>query len=212
MIALLVLNTAAAEPTWSQLQTDSGWNLSHTTEHSATGEIQIYKQTVAGVACFRGQSQTSASAESMLTVAMDVEGAISWSSAGISEAETLSRSASQIDYYQYLNIPIISDRFWFLRGTVERSGNQINFHWSRLHNGGEHAARYQAIKTQHPNAIEPPVNVGAWSFETTGNNVLVRYYICTDPGGRIPASLQVLGTEGTLPDTIGDLVTEAKRR
>jgi hypothetical protein len=127
----------------------------------------------------------------------------------------LSSRGTSVEYSEYLDVPgwtMSSDRFWFLKGTVERTDPSIIFHWERLIDGGAHAARYAAVKAAHESAIEPPINVGAWTFTTTATGSEVKYYVCTDAGGSIPMAVQTAATRRTLPDTVGDLVREGRRR
>jgi hypothetical protein len=64
----------------------------------------------------------------------------------------------------------------------------------------------------HSGAVEPPLNVGGWSFISKDAGLLVRYYICTNPGGSVPRSFQQIGTARTLPNNIRDLIIEGKNR
>ena len=68
------------------------------------------------------------------------------------------------------------------------------------------------VLAANPKAIEPPVNVGGWTFTPTATGSDILYYLCTDVGGSIPRAVQSAATKGTLPDTLGDLVSEAGRR
>ena len=66
----------------------------------------------------------------MIEVAADAESAMEWSSAGVTEAETLARTTEYADYYQYLDLPFpLSDRFWMLRGYFEQEGAVHYFRW-----------------------------------------------------------------------------------
>jgi hypothetical protein len=71
---------------------------------------------------------------------------------------------------------------------------------------------YQKVKDEHPNAVEPTVNVGSWVFDAGDSGVKMTYSICTRPGGSIPVAIQNAATRRTLPDTLGDVVREARRR
>ncbi len=209
------VSALAGSPSWSDVIAESGWTQISTRDHKDAGTIQVYKKTVSGTACFKGRATTDLDPQVMLEVAIDIPGTVRWSSAGVAEGEILSQSGTNIDYYQYLDVPgwtFSSDRFWFLTGVIEQSGDTTMFHWDRLVNGGPHAQRYNQVKAAHPDAIEPPVNVGGWQFTTTGASTLIQYYICTDTGGSIPAMVQNAATTRTLPDSVGDLVREARKR
>lgn len=211
----LVLSPAALAggPSWSQVKAHSAWEKFKTTDSDHTGDIHLYQGEIAGTKCFKAETTvTGVAPDKMLAVATDIEGAMRWSSAGIKDAALLKKSGDTVDYYQYLSVPFISDRFWFLHGTIVREGSTVGLRWEKAwDDGGPYNQTWTEVKTAHPKAIEPPVNVGAWLFEGTGT-VGVTYLVCTDAGGAIPGNLQAMATKGTLPDTIEDLVKEAKRR
>lgn len=216
-LILLMLATPAfaGVPTWDAIAGVTNWQSISTRSHADGGEIGVFSATVADVACFKGTATTTAPPDKLHEVATDIESTPRWSSAGVTEAMTLGKSGATIEYYQYLDVPgwtMASDRFWFLTGTTVKSGDVTTFHWSRLDNGGAHSARFQAVKQANPSAIEPPVNVGGWRFTSSGGSTAVEYFICTDTGGAIPTVVQNAATKKTLPDTVGELIGEAKRR
>ena len=61
-------------------------------------------------------------------------------------------------------------------------------------------------------AIEVPKNWGEWLFTPAGTGTDIKYRVCTEAGGSVPMWLQKLGAQRTLPDTVADLVREAKKR
>lgn len=214
-LGLLTAAPAHAAATWSALSSATGWELFKTKSTDNAGEVKLYSAEIGGTECFRATATVAGvSAQTMLDVATDVEGATSWSSAGIQDAATLKRSGDTLDYYQYLSVPLVSDRFWFLHGTIFRDGERLGLRWEKVWDkGGPYADTYQRVVEAHPKAVEPPVNVGAWIFEPQGDGrVGVTYMVCTDSGGSIPSSLQSMATRSTLPDTVNDLVKEARRR
>lgn len=215
---LLLLATTpalAGSPTWAKIQAVDDWAAVSTREHAAAGEVSVYSATVEGIACFKGAATTEVDPERLVEVVGDVESAPRWSSAGVTEAETLAEKGDTIEYYQYLDVPawtMASDRFWFLTGTTVRDGGTVEFHWKRLVDGGDHAERHAAVVRDNPSAIEPPVNVGAWRFSPAEGTTKVEYFICTDTGGAIPTVVQNAATKKTLPDTVGELIGEARKR
>lgn len=213
MLALLAFS-AQADPTHAAMEAAS-WEAVTSKQHADAGKVEIWRATVDAVECFRGTAVTDAPVGKLLDVVADVASATRWSSAGVTEAKLLARSGSTIEYYQYLDVPgwtMASDRFWFLRSTIESSPTKGVLRWERLPEGGPHAATFQEVKAAHPDAVEPTVNVGSWSFEQQADGVHISYAVCTQPGGSIPAAIQNAATKGTLPDTVGDVVREAKKR
>jgi len=84
--------------------------------------------------------------------------------------------------------------------------------WERLEQGGDHKEIYDDFFARHPKAIEVPVNVGAWMFTPSDDGTEVEYTICSVQGGNLPIKLGMQVTTTTLPDNVGDLVREARRR
>lgn len=213
MVLLVALPALAAAPTHAQMQA-AQWTAVTTKNHADAGTIEISRATIEGIECFRGTATVDVPAGKLLEVVTDVEGAVRWSSAGVTEAKLLARAGDTLEYYQYLDVPgwtMASDRFWFVRSTVQQ-GSKYTLQWSRLAEGGPHADTYRQVKTAHPDAVEPTVNVGGWYFEPVADGTRIAYEICTLPGGSIPTAVQNAATRTTLPDTVGDAVREARRR
>jgi hypothetical protein len=215
--AVLLLSTPAfaATPTWSQLFADSGWTSDSDNNTSDAGMVHVDTRQIEGIPCFRATATATATPDQLVAVAEDIEGSVQWSSAGVTESKVFSKSGGAMEYYQYLDVPgwtMASDRFWFLASTTTKTDTGITFKWNRLEAGGSHADAYQGVKTNHPDAVEPPVNVGGWMFEPKDGKTQVRYYICTDSGGSIPGFVQTAATRKTLPDTLSDLIKEANKR
>jgi hypothetical protein len=211
---LILASVALADPSHAAVESASWEEVTRRT-HADAGEVVVYRATVDGVDCFRGTAKVSVEAKKMLDVVADVEGAVRWSSAGVTEAKMLSKSGNKVEYFQYLDVPgwtMASDRFWFLSATLETGPDTWALRWQRLENGGAHKAVYDQIKADHSSAVEPPVNVGAWVFAPEGDATRLTYSVCTHPGGSIPVAVQNAATKKTLPDTLGDVVREAKRR
>lgn len=217
-VALVGLATLAqAVPTWSQISATTDWTVHTTKDHKHAGTVTVRKATVDGVQCWQGQVNVDVDPPYLLEVAMDIEGTMKWAStANVAEADVLSKSGGTMDYYQLMDVPgwtMSKDRYWFLRGRSSTQGSTTLFSWEKLDSGGDHGDVYDQFVIDHPKAIEPPINVGGWAFTATGDGTTdIEYTICTDAGGSIPENVQSLATSSTLPDTVGDLVREARKR
>ena len=214
-LAATLAGSAQADPTWAEIQAIDDWIDHATREHADAGDVQVLRKQMGETWCFQGRATVEVPAETLLDVALDIVGAIEWSHAGVAEAEILSRSGDVLDYYQLLDVPawtLTKDRFWFLRGRIVRDGASMALVWERLIEGGDHAERYAEVIAAHPKAIEPPVNSGAWIFTATDGGTDVGYFVCSASGGHIPVKLGMVVTTTTLPDTIGDLVREGRKR
>ena len=209
----LLIGGAIASPTWNDLIDEKNWSLHKVVSRRNVGEISVYKKLIDNFPCYKGEGVVQGvSAESLLSIAIDAESATKWSSANVIDAKTLANSPITVDYFQYIDVPLFSDRFWFLRGNIIRSEDTIVFHWDRLEQGGPHMGFYSEITNKYPNAIEPPLNVGGWYFKGDQTSLRMKYLICTHPGGSVPKGLQSIGTAQTLPNNLEDLYKEAIRR
>jgi hypothetical protein len=211
----LLAGSALADPSWSEVEAAPGWTEHATEQHDVIGEVLILHAVVGGIDCFQARASTPASSTKLLEVVRDVVGIAEFSDAGISAGRILARDGDGLDYFQYFDTPgwtMAKDRFWFLRGRVIRSGPVTTWTWSRLVQGGPHRAVWDEVVAEHPKAIEPTANVGAWHFTKQDGPTAVRYYVCSDSGGSIPRKLQFMATTQTLPDTVADVLTEAVGR
>jgi hypothetical protein len=214
VLALVALVPAFAAPTHAQIEAAS-WAEISTRDTDDAGTVTVYQATVAGMTCFKGSAVTPAPVDKLLEVASDIPSATRWSTAGVTKSEFLQKGTSTLQYWQYLDTPgwtLASDRFWFVKASVGTSGDTSFVRWDELANGGDFAARFQEVRAAYPDAIEPAVNVGAWFFTRTDAGSRVDYEICTDPGGSIPVAIQIAAERRTLPDSLSDLVREAKKR
>ncbi len=215
-LALLLALPAAADPTWAEIRAETSWTEHARKNHSEAGEVVVLKATIDGVGCWRADAKVDVDPSYMMEVAMDIEGTTDWATtAHVSDAKVLSRSGTVLEYYQLMDVPgwtLAKDRFWFVRGRVAAESGSTGFTWEKLDEGGAHTDAYTEFLGAHEGAIEPPINSGGWHFTPVADGTEIRYHICTDSGGQIPQSIQAMATSSTLPDTVGDLVREARKR
>ena len=143
LLLLFIAVTEAYNPTWIELKSDDGW-VTQDTIQTGVGAVAVSKKLVDGFPCFKGEIEYDGVLDIplMIEVAADAESAMEWSSAGVSEAETLARTTDYADYYQYLDLPFpLSDRFWMLRGYFEQEGSVHYFRWEPLVKGGSHSEK-----------------------------------------------------------------------
>jgi len=211
---MFAIGLAIADPSHPAID-GAAWDEVTRRTHDDAGEVVVYRSTVSGIDCFRGTATVDVPAAKMLEVVADVEGAVRWSSAGVTEAKLLHREGPSLDYFQYLDVPgwtMASDRFWFLNGKLTEGPDEWSLRWTRLIDGGDHQGVYNTLREEHSSAVEPPVNVGSWRFVPTDAGTAMTYSVCTHPGGSIPVAVQNAATRKTLPDTLGDVVREARKR
>lgn len=216
LVSILWPAAASAGPTWSKIQAVTDWTQHSQKEHKDAGTVTVYRTVIDGTHCFQANATVDVGVDPMMEVAMDIEGTMEWATtANVTRAGVLGRSGSTMDYYQLMDVPgwtMTKDRYWFLRGRVRNEGGSTSFTWEKLDDGGDYSAVYEKFVAAYPKAVEPPINAGGWHFTPSGDDTEIRYYICSDAGGTIPESVQVMATTTTLPDTVGDLVREARTR
>jgi hypothetical protein len=202
---------AMESPKWGDLNTEQGWERQSVEHPKGVESVAVDKKILGPMPCFRGTAHTNVAPRLLMDVVMDTESAMDWAKSDLDESIELGRNENVLDYYQYLDIPIFSDRFWFLRATIEEENGLLRFRWERLIDGGPYATKWNSVRTENPSAVEPPINIGAWEFAPIEGKTRVRYIICTHPGGSVPLALQSIGTEQTLPGNIRDLIVHTQK-
>jgi hypothetical protein len=213
VIAMLFLSAAFAAPTHAAAES-AVWRDTGSRSHDALSGIQLSRAMVGGVECFRGQAATDLDPDALLELVIDIPGQPRWSSVHLLDSRMLASSPTAISYVQVVDVPswtLSSDRYWFLQGAIERTAGRRALRWSRLPADAWPDVRAD-IAASHPGAIDPPVNVGAWIFDVAPDGTAITYYVCSDAGGSMPVALQHTATARSLPDTMGALVAEARRR
>jgi hypothetical protein len=211
----LVLWTAAAQAGgWRDLIGDSGWDrlANRTTEF---GSVSVDLRYYGELPCLRGTTVTDMSPDTLYGVVSDVPAAVRISSADVKESKKLRTNADgSFDYYQFLAIPLVADRFWVIRGrdaSSVASGGRA-FAWERLDADTHFPTLRPELSERWGTIVETPINYGVWTFKPSGAGTEVRYHICTDSGGTLPQSIQQAAARSTMPDNIADVIREAKRR
>lgn len=207
---------ALPNPTWPDLYSPTGWSKQATITTNNVS-VEVYSKKVDGFPCFKGEALSDivpapSTLDLMISIAADAPSALQWSSADLTESVELQRTETHVDYFQHLYIPVLSNRYWLLRGYPERDKTAYLFRWERLHNGGPHTDFYNKIQQKYPNGEETPINLGAWVLTPQGNGTHIAYLICSHPGGNVPAMLQTVGTEESLPTNIKDMIQETQRK
>ena len=131
----------------------------------------------------------------------------------LSESRVLSFVGDSVWTYQYLDLPIISDRHYVSLNVLTEisSGTHYRMNWRMLSDGSKGFKGEEINKKPH--AVHVVDGVGGWEIKSLGNNVTeVTYRIVIDPGGWIPNFLVNQSNKALAPDTIMSMVQEAKRR
>ena len=218
-LTLLTLSgVALAGPAdWATLLSDSGWSELATPSTSATGTIDLRLKEIGGTPCLRGDATVDAPVDKLYDAITDIPAAKDFSSEKLLAARFLNdASNSKRHYYQHLDVPnwtMASDRFWVLEGFDASSGPKKIYRWDRFDWRTAYPDLATYIDSEHSSAIEPQTNWGAWEFwPGDGGRTKVRYYICSDAGGSLPDWVSRAAATKTLPNTMADVINEAKRR
>ena len=196
----------------SGLNDPTGWEKVGSKNIDGVGKVETHHKQVADQDCLMGTALTSANPEVMLSVVADIPGGPKWSSWDLVESAVLSENP--LHYYQVLNNPWpVSDRAWFLLGTISRTDTEIRMDWEHFDAESLYSTEIGAVKERHDDVVLTGVNVGAWVFQKhPSGQTQVLYLICSDPGGSLPAKAAEFGARTTLPVNVADLIRESVKR
>lgn len=214
MLTLVVMTAFAAEPRWDALATMSGWT-EVATRASDVGPVTVFHKEIDGIPCLQGHLSTDVSPDQLLAVVMDIPGSLQWSTAGLAYSETIARPGGALHFWQYLDVPnwtLVADRYWVLEGRPESVDGGKRFRWRRLEAEATYPAITAKARAKSSSVVEPPINWGEWVFRPNGSGTTVEYRACADVGGSLPQSIQSWVATRTLPDTVADVVREARKR
>ena len=197
----------------AQLGVESGWTEIDRKNVSDVGEIVVRHKTILQQDCLEATAHDKLPADELLKASTDINAQDDWSSWAIKRSAKLTSGATSFDYYQLLDNPApIADRYWFLRGTVTRQGEDRIFMWEGIDPTTTYAAQLADINANFPGSVMTAVNVGDWTFTPVGETTRIRYRICTDAGGSIPGWAGQFAARTTLPTNLSDLIHEVRRR
>lgn len=215
---LLALTLAHANPApappWDTLLSDEGWS-QVATPSTPTGQIDLRLKEIGGKPCLRGEVAVEVGADALLQTATDIDHSMDFSRESLQASKVLQSEGTRVDYYQVLDVPdwtMAADRFWVLRGEKQVSGEDQTFRWNRFDWRTDYPELAKELDDKHAGAIEPETNWGAWVFRPVEGKTLVRYHLCSSAGGALPEWLQKAAATKTLPNTMADVIEEAKKR
>lgn len=215
LLLLLAASPPALAVDLDALLAPSGWELRGSADHELLGTVSISTKDMAGVTCLLGSATVQPSGRSMVDVVADIDHALSWSTAGLIDSRVLGRDGDSVDYYQHLDVPdwtMAADRYWVLRSSVETTADgALLFQWDRFDWRSAYPDLAAELDRDHPKAVEPLPNFGAWAFRSAAPGTELRYYLCTE-SGKLPSWLQKAAATKTVPDAMADVVREAAKR
>ncbi len=118
--------------------------------------------------------------------------------------------------FQYLPIPIVSDRWWVIEqrintGVSEQSQGAVReMVWVRERDGLPHLDESQ--KTRVSRAVQAAENDGGWWMVALDDqHTLVQFWALSDPGGSIPVRLAGPFAAGSIRDTFDMMESLAQK-
>jgi hypothetical protein len=213
MLAFLMAAAVAGAPDWSALSSTEGWSAVGT-RSSDFGPVVVTHKVIGGIDCLTGVVTVDVPPEKLLAVVEDVPAATKWSSASLRVSEVLGSADGATRFWQQIDVPnwtLVADRYWVLEGRSAPVDSGVRYRWQRVP-----ASTFPAVvsraEANEAGSIEPPTNWGEWVFRRATSGTEVHYRACADVGGSLPESVQRWVATRTLPDTVSDLVKEARRR
>lgn len=215
MLALLLTLPALAADNATLragLEDPAGWQEVDRKVVKDVGEVVVRFKSVAGENCLEGSTTAPADPDQLLRAAADIDNQPSWSSWDVPISARLGSDPERFDYYQVLDNPApVADRYWFLRGSIRRSGDARIFAWEQVE-PSTHPDALATVTSKFPGAIPTRVNVGDWTFTPQGSTTAIRYRICTDAGGSLPKWVGEYAARTTLPTNVADIVRRVLRK
>lgn len=127
------------------------------------------------------------------------------------ESKIVSRQSATVVYsYQFLSLPIISDRDYTLRivddTPAAAAGGEPAYYkqsWTQANSKGPKA---------RGGVVRVKVNTGHWLFEPLegGKKTRATYYLFTDPGGMIPSFVANKANSDAIPDLFAAVKKQSK--
>jgi hypothetical protein len=214
MLSLLLVAAASAAD-FDALLSDTGWEEVDRVDRKELGTAVVRVKTIEGGRCLQGDVTVDVPVDILLDVVTDIPAARRFSSEKLIAARELGREGGAVHYYQHLDVPnwtMAADRYWVLSGQQVTEGDRTSFRWQRFDWRSRYPDLAVELDRDHPDAVEPVPNWGAWVFQPADGRTRARYYLCSDPGGSLPDWLQKAAATKTLPNTMADVVREAQRR
>lgn len=211
----LTLLVAAHAANFDTLLATTGWSDIGKDNKPETGPMTLHLKEIDGVQCLRAVAHVDVPADTIYEVVTDVPAAREFSSETLLASRVLGSKGRAVHYYQHLDIPgwtMASDRYWVLEGRDASTEATRTFRWDRFDWRTQYPELARELDTEHPGAVEPVTNYGAWVLAAEGAGTRAEYYICSDPGGSLPEWLKKTAATKTLPNTVADVMREARKR
>jgi hypothetical protein len=111
--------------------------------------------------------------------------------------------------FQYLSVPMVSDRWWVIDVTTNKpvenaSGNRMRE--MKFAKTKSAVTLPESSQVWADKGLQVDSNIRGWLLiDLDGKNTLVEYYVWSDPGGRLPAGLANTFAAGGIDDTMNTM-------
>ncbi len=213
LLSLFILPSHAA-PTAAQvikaLQNPAGWSAPETSK-----DVAVSQKRIPGleVPAFRGVRTVDVSCDVYFQAVSDPNrhGAVNDL---LEESRVLSRSGADVVFYQVVDLPFVSHRYWINTATNERDIGGVSGHHRQSWRGMD-KHDYPEVRDRledEYDAVFTEVNYGFWDLIPAGaDRCTITYAAVSDPGGSIPGGAGAWASEKSLPDNINSFYVAAKR-
>ena len=213
MITIALLSFSADAATSAQvlaaLQSTAGWS-------SATMSkgVSVSSKTIPGlsVPAFKAVRTVDVTCDAYFAAVSDPNQHKSVNSM-LRESVVLSTSGDSLVFYEVVDLPLISDRYWINMAENQRNIGGVAGHhrqtWYAMSKDDYPAIR-DAVEDKY-GAVFTTINSGMWDLVPTSNGgCTVTYVAVSDPGGNVPGGAASWASEKSLPDNINSFYNAAR--
>ncbi len=213
-ILILLALPAQAAPTHTQvisaLEKDAGWSAPETSKG-----VAVSTKSIPGldVPAFRGVRTVDVSCDVYFRAVSDPNRHKAVNDL-LEESKVVRNSGGEVVFYQVVDLPLVSHRYWINAAVNERNLGGVAGHhrqsWRALDKNDFPEIR-DRIEDEH-GAVFTELNYGFWDLMPAGPAACtITYAAISDPGGSIPGSAGAWASEKSLPDNINSFYEAAKR-
>ena len=213
MLAAMLLSLSADASSPAQilaaLESGSGWSGATTNK-----DVTVTQKTISGlsVPAFRGTRTVDVSCDAYFEAVSDPSRHKSVNSM-LRESAVISSSGSSVVFYQVVDLPLISDRYWINTATNQRNVGGVTGHhrqtWQAASKDDYPTVR-DAVESKY-SAVFTPLNYGMWDLQpTSAGGCTITYSAVSDPGGSVPGGAASWASEKSLPDNINSFYEAAR--
>jgi hypothetical protein len=210
-IALLTLSADAASPdqVFAALQSTAGWSGSTTNKG-----VTVAQKDIPGlsVPAFRGTRTVDVTCDAYFAAVSD-PGRHTAVNSMLRESGVISQSGDAVVFYQVVDLPLISDRYWINKAVNERNLGGVSGHhrqtWYAM-NKDDYPTVRDAVEDKF-GAVFTAINYGMWDLmPASESSCTITYAGISDPGGSVPGGAASWASEKSLPDNINSFYSAAR--